>query len=162
MKYRLAIGVLVAAALQIWIIRLGILSGPRQSESAAPSPGYSVPPLTNIPPPLPANTPNTGPRVTFQELSDYEIPAGSILYRSNPEQSPAASITAPAKISVAVVGRTDAASGELRCDGKFYLKVQSRQAPPRVYYVRPSVPYNPHLRMTWLQTKTKWPDARCG
>jgi hypothetical protein len=111
------------------------------------------------------------PLSTFQKLSDYDIPAGSVLYTGNPEEGPATSIQTSATLPVVIITRTDLGpfslgswaqrSATLRCDGKFYLEVRSRQSGAH-YFVRPDVPYNPHLRMTWLQGKAKWPDPKCS
>jgi hypothetical protein len=114
----------------------------------------------------------SAPLFTFQKLSDYQIPAGSVLYTSNPEDGPATSIRTPVEFPIAIITRTDLGplslgswaqrSATLRCDGKFYLEVRPRHTAAHVYFVRPSVPYNPHLGMTWLQAKAKWPDPKCG
>src|SRR5438105_4210629 len=66
--------------------------------------GYSAPQLGHSAP-----TPQSTSRAPsmFQELSDYHIPAGSVLYTSNPENGPAASIRTPVKLSVVIMGRTD-------------------------------------------------------
>jgi hypothetical protein len=107
----------------------------------------------------------------FQQLADYELPAGSLVYRDNPEKGQSSSFRTPQSMSVKILSRTDLGSQTLpswaarqatiRCDGNFYLEVQTRVKPLRVYYVRPGVPYNAHLKMTWLQAKEKWPDDNC-
>jgi hypothetical protein len=155
LKYHpLAGGVLIAVALQIWIIHLGIMGGSKLPDATAPG-LLRVPlaALTNIPPPPP---PPRAPSTSFRDLSDYEVPTGAVLYTSNPEHGDTSSVTTPVDLSVAIMSRTDSGPPSLStakrsCDGNFYLEVRSHGAPPHTYYVRPDVPYNRHLRMTWLQ-----------